>query len=151
MSNKKTLAASASAFAAFALVGCNKEEVQTPAPVQPATVTPSAETNPAPVAAPALVSTGVNAAPVAAAERAVEFNQPYSIGEQTAYLKGRLVLENGIVKSVEVVDPKGPQATFAAGIADEAYGKPVKGLQIETISGASLTSAAFNEFLKTVE
>lgn len=151
MSNKKTVAISASALAALALVGCNKEETPVPAPVQPTAVTPSAETNPAPTAAPALVSTGVNAAPAATAERTVEFNQPYSLGAQTAYLKGRMVLENGIVKSVEVPGAQGPQATFAAGIGEAAYGKPVKGLQIDTISGASLTSAAFNEFLKTVE
>ncbi len=152
MSNKKTVAVSASALAALALVGCNKEEAPAPAPIQPASVTPSAETNPAPVAAPALVSTGANAAPVAASgsERTVEFNQPYSLGAQTAYLKGRMVLENGIVKSVEVPGAQGPQATFAEGIS-EAYGKPVKGLQVDTISGASLTTAAFNEFLKTVE
>ncbi|MFZ3233523.1 MAG: FMN-binding protein [Patescibacteria group bacterium] len=153
MSNKKTVAVSASALAALALVGCNKEEAQVPAPVPPVAVTPSVEINPAPVAAPALVSTGTNAAPaaVSGSERTVEFNQPYSLGTQTAYLKGRMVLENGIVKSVEVPGAQGPQATFAAGIGDEAYGKPVKGLQIDTISGASLTTAAFNEFLKTVE
>lgn len=138
MSSKKTVAVSASAFAAFALVGCTKEEVQVPAPV----------------AAPALVSTGVSAAPSASDSipvRSIDFEQPYDIGTNTAMLKGRIVLENGIVKSVTVPDAKGPQAAFAAGIADEAYGKPVKGLQIESISGASLTTVAFNEFLKTVE
>lgn len=152
MSNKKTAVVSASALAALALVGCTKEEV--PAPIQPVSVTPSAVENPAPAAGPALVSSGVAAAPSASdsgAVRAIDFEQPYDIGTNKAVLKGRLVLENGIVKSVTVPGAQGPQATFAAGIADEAYGKPVKGLQIETISGASLTTAAFNEFLKTVE
>lgn len=154
MSNKKTAVVSASALAALALVGCTKEEAPVPAPIQPVSITPSAVENPAPVAGPALASSGVAAAPSASdsgSVRAIDFEQPYDIGTNKAVLKGRLVLENGIVKSVTVPGAQGPQATFAAGIADEAYGKPVKGLQIETISGASLTSAAFNEFLKTVE
>ncbi len=143
MSIKKTAAVSASALAVIALASCTKEEA--PSSVQPAGVTPSAPAaaqDHAPAAVPSASGSAV---------RTIEFEQPYAIGDKTATLKGRMVLENGIVKSVEVPGAQGPQATFAAGIADEAYGKPVKGLQIETISGASLTSAAFNEFLKTVE
>lgn len=149
MSNKKTAAVSASALAALALVGCTKEEVSVPAPIQPVSITPSAVENPAPAENPAIAAP---AASDSGSVRAIDFEQPYDIStDKKAVLKGRLVLENGIVKSVSVPGAQGPQATFAAGIADEAYGKPVKGLQIETISGASLTSAAFNEFLKTVE
>ena len=143
MSIKKTAAVSASALAVIALASCTKEEA--PSSVQPAGVTPSAPAA-APDSAPAAVPSASGSA-----VRTIEFEQPYASGDKTATLKGRMVLENGIVKSVEVPGAQGPQATFAAGIADEAYGKPVKGLQIETISGASLTSAAFNEFLKTVE
>ena len=143
MSIKKTAAVSASALAVIALASCTKEEA--PSSVQPAGVTPSAPAA-APDSAPAAVPSASGSA-----VRTIEFEQPYAIGDKTATLKGRMVLENGIVKSVEVPGAQGPQATFAAGIADEAYGKPAKGLQIETISGASLTSAAFNEFLKTVE
>lgn len=144
MSIKKTAAVSASALAVIALASCTKEEA--PSSVQPAGVTPSA-----PAAAPDSAPAAVPSASGSSAARTIDFEQPYAIGDKTATLKGRMVLENGIVKSVEVPGAQGPQATFAAGIADEAYGKPVKGLQIETISGASLTSAAFNEFLKTVE
>lgn len=142
MSTKKTAAVSASALAVIALASCTKEE------------TPSVPSVPTADVAPAASNAQADVAPTPSGSevsRTVEFEQPYSIGTNTATLKGRMVLENGIVKSVEIPDAKGPQATFAAGIADEAYGKPVKGLQIETISGASLTSAAFNEFLKTVE
>lgn len=155
MSNKKTAVVSASALAALALVGCTKDEAPAPAPIQPVSITPAAVETQAPAAVPAVTSSGVAAAPSASesgAVRAIDFEQPYDIStDKKAVLKGRLVLENGIVKSVTVPGAQGPQATFAAGIADEAYGKPVKGLQIETISGASLTTAAFNEFLKTVE
>ena len=147
MSTKKTAAVSASALAVIALASCTKEEVPAVPSVPSADVAPAVSNVPADVAP-------VPVAPTASgseASRTVEFEQPYSIGTNTATLKGRMVLENGIVKSVTVPGAQGPQATFAAGIADEAYGKPVKGLQIETISGASLTSAVFNEFLKTVE
>lgn len=162
MSIKKVSAVSASALAAIALVGCAKEEAKVPAPIQPASVTPSDVQTVPSASAPALASTGTETASstgtestassgTVSATRTVEFAQPYDIGSNKAVLKGRMVLENGIVKSVEVPEAKGPQATFAEGVGAVAYGKPVKGLQIDTVSGASLTSAAFNEFLKTVD
>lgn len=129
MALKKLTAASA--LAALALVGCAKEEVQTPAA--------SNET-----------SAGQQAAS-GSASKTVAFEIPYEVGSNKVMMKGRMVLENGIVKSVEVPGAMGPQATFVAGVEKEAYGKPVKGLQVDTISGASLTTAAFNEFLKSVE
>lgn len=130
MALKKLTAASA--LAALALVGCAKDEVQNPV----ASNEPSA---------------GEQAASGSSASKTVAFEVPYEVGSNKVMMKGRMVLENGIVKSVEVPGAMGPQATFVAGVEKAAYGKPVKGLQVDAISGASLTTAAFNEFLKSVE
>ncbi len=139
--SKKIFAASVAA-AAVALSACSKDSaVESPANAPDGSAVIPVDPK---VSAPELPSP-------ASEYEVLEFDQPYSIGENQASFKGKILLENGIVKSVEVSDAQGPQAVFAEGIAEAVYGRPVKDLQIDTISGASLTTAAFNEFLKTVK
>lgn len=140
--SKKVFVASVAA-AAVALSACSKESPENPSelPSGPSAV-PAVPENPMPQEGEPQASSSQY--------EVLEFDQPYSIGDAQAAFKGKILLENGIVKSIEVPDAKGPQAAFLEGVAEVAYGKPVKGLQIDTISGASLTTAAFNEFLKTV-
>lgn len=39
------------------------------------------------------------------------------------------------------------QQAFAGDVSGSVVGKAIKGLKVDTISGASLTTAAFNDFL----
>ena len=79
------------------------------------------------------------------------FNVSYNVGDNKFVMNGSMVTQNGIIKSVTVVDPKNTIQKFADGINEKVVGKPYANLQVDTISGASYTTAAFNEFLKTLK
>ena len=84
--------------------------------------------------------------------KTIVIHKSYSLGdEDTATLNGSMVVNNDTITSITIDNPKGPIKIFADGVSEKVVGKSLKNLQIDTVSGASLTSAAFNEFLKTVE
>lgn len=72
-------------------------------------------------------------------------------GKET--IKTNLTVKNGIITDVSTT----PLAThpislklqtaFSAKVSESVIGKAIKGLKVDTISGASLTTGAFNDFL----
>lgn len=66
----------------------------------------------------------------------------------------RLTLKDGTVESVKVTGnpanaiSKKHQKTFASSISSVVVGRPLKGLSIDTVAGASWTSEAFNKALE---
>jgi len=63
---------------------------------------------------------------------------------------------NNVISKVTVTSmatndiSKKKQTGFAAEVAGVAVGKPVAGLKLDTISGASLTTKAFNEYVQSL-
>jgi major membrane immunogen (membrane-anchored lipoprotein) len=68
-------------------------------------------------------------------------------------MKVSVTLKKGIVMDVSVtplaVNPISLkiQKEFSSGVAKSAVGKNIGGLKVDTVSGASLSTGAFNEFL----
>jgi hypothetical protein len=72
-------------------------------------------------------------------------------------VKVSMVTQNGIITSVTTT----PLAThpislklqtaFAEGVSKSVVGKPIKGLKVDTVSWASLTTTAFNTYLASME
>jgi uncharacterized protein with FMN-binding domain len=66
----------------------------------------------------------------------------------------RLTLKDGTVESVKVTGnpanaiSKKHQKAFASSISSVVVGRPLKGLSIDTVAGASWTSEAFNKALE---
>ena len=66
----------------------------------------------------------------------------------------RLTVKDGTVKSVKVTGnpanaiSKKHQKAFASSISSVVVGRPLKGLSIDTVAGASWTSEAFNKALE---
>ncbi len=64
-----------------------------------------------------------------------------------------ITLNNGVITKVSAT----PEATnpislklqtgFSEKVAEKVIGRAIKGLKVDTVSGASLTTTAFNEFL----
>jgi hypothetical protein len=62
-----------------------------------------------------------------------------------------LEVKDGIIVATSWLEGKiGAQETFAPEFAKQVTGKALKGLQIDAVSGASLTTMAVNQFLSTV-
>lgn len=62
-----------------------------------------------------------------------------------------LEVKDGIVVAVSGLEGKqGPQKTFAEAFPNLVIGKPLQGLQVDAVSGASLTTAAVNSYLSTL-
>ena len=72
-------------------------------------------------------------------------------GDETVNIS--MSLNNGIITSVSATplatNPKSirMQTGFSANISQNVVGKALRGLKVDTVSGASLTTAAFNDFL----
>lgn len=71
-------------------------------------------------------------------------------------IKVSLTTKDGVITSVTATPlATNPislklQTAFAGDVSKNAVGKAIKGLKVDTVSGASLTTAAFNEFLASV-
>lgn len=78
----------------------------------------------------------------------LDMAQNYDYGGGQATLKWKVNLENWIIKSVDVIDAQGPIKAFADWINSKVVWKNIEWLQVDTITGASLTTAAFNQYLK---
>lgn len=83
------------------------------------------------------------------------FSQKYLLpnGEDSV-LAWKIQLENWIIKSIEFpwldLNSWYPQATFAKAIWEKIIWKEIKWLQVDAVSWASLTTTAFNEYLKNL-
>jgi len=83
------------------------------------------------------------------------FSQKYLLpnGEESV-LAWKIQLENWIIKSIEFpwldLNSWYPQATFAKAIWEKIIWKEIKWLQVDAVSWASLTTTAFNEYLKNL-
>ncbi|MDD5213339.1 MAG: hypothetical protein PHG82_02855 [Candidatus Gracilibacteria bacterium] len=85
-----------------------------------------------------------------------EFNLSYNLpnGKPLSF-NGNLEIENGAIKAVnfptyDLVNDKSYEVQFAKKMQADLIGKTVKGLQYDGMSGASLTTKAFNDFLNTI-
>lgn len=147
------------------LTGCTNSETVAPkevAPVSPATqdvpapeaqvATPPAEV----VVAPATPSTSlVDSGTVATSQinAPIEGVISYKTPAGDDAIKVSLMTKEGIITGVATTPlATNPislklQTAFAAKVSESVVGKAVKGLKVDTISGASLTTAAFNGFL----
>lgn len=86
-------------------------------------------------------------------KKTIVISKTYSYGadaDDTATIYGNMIVSDGVVESITIDDPKGAVKVFADGISTKVVGKTLSGLTVDTVSGASLTTAAFNDFLKTV-
>ena len=84
------------------------------------------------------------------------FEETYALPNwSTASVKWFLTINDWKVESIafdwlDLSNDKNPVVTFAKWISSKIVGQSVKGLQVDTISGASLTTEAFNKFLNTI-
>lgn len=81
------------------------------------------------------------------------FSQNYVLpNSETATLSWKMTIVDGKITSIEFPDvdlESGyPQATFAKAIWEKVIWKEIAWLQVDAVSGASLTTMAFNEYLK---
>lgn len=82
----------------------------------------------------------------------VEVNAPYKLpnGMDVAFT-ATLEVKDGFVINVTGLEGKqGSQIAFAPEFQKQVTGKALKGLQIDAVSGASLTTMAVNQYLNTV-
>lgn len=85
-----------------------------------------------------------------------EFNLTYNLPDgRPLEFSGNLEIENGKIISVnfpkyDLTNPQSYEVKFAVKLQSDIIGKEVKGLQYDGMSGASLTTNAFNEFLNTI-
>lgn len=85
-----------------------------------------------------------------------EFNLTYNLPDgRPLEFSGNIEIEDGKVKSVnfpkyDLTNPQSYEVKFAIKLQSDIVGKEVKGLQYDGMSGASLTTNAFNEFLNTI-
>jgi hypothetical protein len=120
-------------------------------PVNPVSAQP---VGPAPVAAPAMptsapVTPGVAPTSTLTVSKTVSYSSPAGKEE----INFAITTENGIVTALSVT-PKTDhpvsnnyQKVFATNAPAQVVGKSLKGLKVSTVSGASLTTWSFNEFV----
>ncbi|MGE4443554.1 MAG: hypothetical protein AB7E37_01005 [Candidatus Altimarinota bacterium] len=70
-------------------------------------------------------------------------------------VSGKFLLENGkitgiVVDGVDVENDRTPLASFARNVPSQIVGKELKGLQVDTVSGASYVTVGFNNFLSSL-
>lgn len=82
--------------------------------------------------------------------KTIQINKSYSLWESTWSLVWSMVLENWIIKSVEFPWAQWPNKLFADNVWNQIIWKSIDWLKIDTISWASITSDAFNEFLNEI-
>lgn len=82
----------------------------------------------------------------------IEINAPYALpnGQQVSFTATLKVLNGFVVEVSGLEDKMWTQISFAEAFPNAILGKELKGLQIDAISGASLTTMAVNQFLNTV-
>ena len=74
----------------------------------------------------------------------------------TESIKVNMTTKDGVITSVTATPlATNPislkmQTAFAGGVSKSVVGKAVKGLKVDTVSGASLTTGAFNAYLATM-
>lgn len=98
------------------------------------------------------LNSGITAIPVAT-EQPYEFT--YKLGDQIIPVKWVFSIADWKVASMSIdgfkPGDKWPFAEFAKNVPFAVIGKELKGLKIDSISWASLTSAGFNEYLATLK
>ncbi|MDD5769436.1 MAG: hypothetical protein PHE25_00560 [Candidatus Gracilibacteria bacterium] len=150
----------------MALASCskNEEKVETPknTPIEttqqttPEVATPTEVTNSGTETQEILnqnISTGItNESGVSIKEFKLTYNLPDG---KPLNFNGNLEIEGGKIKSVnfpeyDLINDQSYEVKFAQKLQSDIVGKEIKGLQYDGMSGASLTTNAFNEFLNTI-
>ena len=81
----------------------------------------------------------------------------YQTPETIEQVSVTLTLADGVVTAVEVegdpqaVQTKQYQAAFISGIEDEVVGVPIDSLDVQRVSGSSLTSGGFNDAVESIK
>ncbi len=104
---------------------------------------------------PEKVST-VTEAPATPSDVAQTKELSYQSPAGTESIKIDMTTKDGVITSVSATPlASNPisvkmQTAFAAGVSESVVGKTAKGLKVDTVSGASLTTGAFNEYLASM-
>lgn len=113
------------------------------------------ETTPTPTQPTPRVATVTNTLAISKnVTKAQEVNYTSPAGPES--MKASITTNDGIITEASITPlATNPislklQGAFAKDISGKVVGKAIKDLQVDTVSGASLTSAAFNEFLKSM-